>query len=226
MVIALTEPLSEVYTMPSFRFACYGLLAAWPAVTLCPAAVHADDWDQYRIPCTDENRAVIDEAMAEAEALALVALEALPPVNSETGAVFVRWFGGAEGESDPQVEAIYDEVQNFLFLQTVWCPNQNMSQPDHTLAWVPRDGGFEIFVEPSFFALPTADWDSQGGTILHEASHLATVASVVDSDVTGDRRPDYGLDDAEQLARTRPDLARRTANNLQYFAEDVAFAPD
>ncbi|WP_211434628.1 M35 family metallo-endopeptidase, partial [Bradyrhizobium diazoefficiens] len=101
--------------------------------------------------------------------------------------------------------------------------NRSRSAGPFHLAFVPKGSFTEIFFEVGFFNLAKSGADSRGGTIVHEISHQSTFNPTVDSDVTGDGKPDYGVSNAEQLARARSNVARHTADNFEYFAEDVLF---
>lgn len=187
----------------------------------------ADDFDRFRTPCDAQQFAVVNTAVAEANRIVTVAIGELPPVNSTIGSKFERWFGAQDAASHDKVKSILAGIPASLVFSQVWCPDRNMTLPNSgqgSYAWVPQGAVAELFLEENFFTVaPPTGTDSQSGTIVHEVAHLSTVATVVDSDVTGDGNPDYGIPDAEQLARTRPDLAQRTANNLEYFVEDLAY---
>ncbi len=186
----------------------------------------ADDYDEYRVACTAAEETAAQAAVARARDLVGAALDALPPVNSEGGARFQRWFGGADGEYDAVVHDVYAGILVSLSFSSIWCPNTSLPDPDidpGTWAFVPGDAVDEMFLMAPFFDLGTSGADSRAGVIIHEASHLSAVSDVVDSDVTGDNEADYGIENAEQLARVDADRARSTADNYQYFAEDLAF---
>lgn len=185
--------------------------------------VLADEFDVYRTPCDSEQTAVVQAAISEAKTIAAQASSAIPPINSDVGAKFKRWFGGPEGDSDETVKAIYDEIASLLEFNIFWCANRTNIGKEDTVAFVLRDSSREVFIMGAFFFdAPTSGFDSQAGSLVHEASHQSTQAEVLDRDVTGDGDPDYGTENAEQLARTRPEDARRTGDNLEYFAEDIA----
>jgi len=186
----------------------------------------ADDYDDYRVACTAAEETAARTAIVRAREIVGAALDALPPVNSEGGARFQRWFGGADSEYDAAVRDVYAGILVSLSFSSIWCPNTTLPDPyidSGTWAFVLGDAVGEMFLMSPFFGLGTSGADSRAGVIIHEASHLSTVANVVDSDVTGDNKADYGIDNAEQLARVDAYRARRTADNYQYFAEDLAF---
>lgn len=186
----------------------------------------ADEYDNYRVACTAVEETASRAAIARAREIVGTALDALPPVNSEGGAGFQRWFGGADGEYDAVVRDVYAGILVSLSFTNIWCPNTTLPDPDidsGTWAFVRGDAVDEMFLMAPFFGLEKSGADSQAGVIIHETSHLSAVANVVDSDVTGDNNADYGINNAAQLARVNAYRARRTADNYQYFAEDLAF---
>ncbi len=192
--------------------------------TLWSNGAFSDNYDQFRVVCSGGDSATAATALAEAKTLINKTIPTLPPRNSPEGVRFKRWFGGPEGDYDSKVRDIYSAISLTLVFSRIWCPNMSTPNSDPgTLAWVPADAVSELFLEAEFFALSTTGADSQAGTIIHEAAHLSFVSDVVDSDVTGDNLPDYGVANAEQLSRTQPALSRRTSDNFQYYAEDVAY---
>jgi hypothetical protein len=193
------------------------------AVCLIPNA-RADQFDKYRIACTPQLAAAVGSAVSEARSLLAKAANSLPPNNSATGKKFKRWFGGAEGDSDATLKSVYEEAAGFLVMKTFWCPNASFPGDDPgTYAFVPKGSFNEIFIEAKFFDSVSRGADSQAGTIVHEMTHLSTKAVVVDSDSDGDGKPDYGTTAAARLAKLSASQARRTADNLEYFAEDIAY---
>lgn len=193
-------------------------------ITICSGESVADAFDEYRTACTAKQNSVVTTAIAQARSLLAAADRSLPPANTDIGIKFKRWFGGPEGDDDPKLKKAYAEVGGFLQMKNFWCVNKTIpgSIPG-ALAFVPKGSFIEIFLESGFFALPDSGADSKGGTIVHELSHQSTINPTIDSDVTGDGKPDYGIRNAEQLARSRPKDARRTGDNFEYFAEDVFF---
>ena len=178
-------------------------------------------------PATASSTAVVEAAVAQAKSLAAQASAAIPPLNSDVGAKFKRWFGGPEGNSDDTVKAIYDEVAAMLDINTFWCANRTNIGKEDTVAFVLRDSSREMFIMGAFFFdAPTSGFNSQAGSLVHEASHQSTQADVIDSDVTGDVRARLRHRQCKATSphATRgcpPDWRRRS----EYFAEDVAYSP-
>lgn len=194
-------------------------------VLLMSTSANADQYDVYRVDCTADQISAIQTATATAKTMLQKAAAAIPPNNSTTGQAFQRWFGGAVGDTDPVIKSLYEDLQTRMSFSAFWCPPPasfgGVGRHPNIFAWVPPDAQTEIFLEQLFFQSTTAGADSQAGTIIHELSHNSTVANFVDSDHDGDGRDDYGMANAKTLATKNPAVARRTSDNLQYFAEDL-----
>lgn len=188
--------------------------------------VLADPLDKYRVACTSSQLKDIQDAVERATQLAKRASDALPPKEAVGGARFKRWFGGPDGNYDPVVKAVFDEIPLSLVFNKFWCLPPNSTTPEqwfHTNAFIPRGGAGEIFVLQNFFALPVTGPASRGGTVVHEASHQSKKRKIVDDDITGDGKDDYGAAMAQQRALKDAGMARANADNYKYFAEDLAY---
>lgn len=75
----------------------------------------------------------------------------------------------------------------------------------------------------NFFQLGTSGPKSQGGTIVHEVSHQSSHRKIVDDDIDGDGKNDYGPTAVKQRAAASAAKARANADSYKYFAEDVAY---
>ncbi|MEP3639044.1 MAG: M35 family metallo-endopeptidase [Rhizobiaceae bacterium] len=194
-------------------------------ILLMTTPAHADQYDKYRVECTADQISAIQAATATAKTMLQKAAAAIPPNNSTTGQAFQRWFGGAVGDTDPIIKSLYEDLQTRMSFSAFWCPPPASfgggGRHPNIFAWVPSDAQTEIFLEQLFFESTTTGVDSQAGTIIHELSHNSTVANFVDSDHDGDGTDDYGMANAVKLATKNPGVARRTSDNLQYFAEDL-----
>lgn len=209
----------------SFHSSATGLILGLFAVSGCQQKdtelSFLDNFDRYRVACDTGQTKAINNALSEAQKLLDTAIESLPPKNSTTDQNYKRWFGSPADYGN--VKATYSTIQTFMKFQMFWCPNARFPEDDEgTFAWIPSGTSGEIFFEPLFFSSSTSGADSQAGTLIHEVGH-ASPADLKDSDVTGDGKPDYGISSAEQLARSRPASARNTSDNIQYFAEDMAY---
>lgn len=195
-------------------------IAAAATVMLGTSSARAAKYDELRIPCGAGELTTLQTAVANATKLAKAASSSLPPVNSTSGARFRRWFGGADGDYDPTPKTIYDGMVVTLVFQKFWCLPPNSNTPDvlfHTNAFILKGAVGEIFVTSNFFALPPTGAKSQGGTILHEASHQSQVRRTTDDDKL------YGPAAAATRAATSATRARNTADNYKYYAEDVLY---
>ena len=185
-----------------------------------------DAFDQYRIQCKSNELAAVHAAVDKAKELASKAHAALPPVESSGGARFRKWFGGPDGDYDPVVKDIYSEMSINLLFQKFWCLPPNSTVPErwiHTNAFIIKGSIGEIFVTSNFFSLPVTGPGSRGGTIVHEASHQSAKRKIVDDDVNGDGKNDYGPAFAKQRATMSASRARANADNYKYFAEDLFY---
>lgn len=186
----------------------------------------ADGFDQYRIACNSKETLAIQAAVEKAKELAQRASLALPPIDSAGGARFRKWFGGPDGDYDPVIKKVYEEMAVTLIFQKFWCLPPNSTTPEewiHTNAFILRGKVGEIFVTSNFFTLPLTGPMSSGGTIVHEASHQSRERKIVDDDVDGDKKNDYGPNFAKQRALKTPGKARSNADNFKYFSEDVVY---
>ncbi len=81
---------------------------------------------------------------------------------------------------------------------------------DETYAYVqPADGKDEIFVGGAFWGAKLDGIDSQGGTVVHELTHL----------LLGTSDHTYGISDSRDNALNDPDTAVDNADNWEHFAE-------
>ncbi|MGF6489146.1 M35 family metallo-endopeptidase [Pseudomonas frederiksbergensis] len=204
------------------------ILGLMLTVLTCRAelALANDLFDKYRIACSSKQISELQDAVMQAKELASKASAVLPPVNSSGGVRFKRWFGGPEGDYAPLIKNVYDEMQVTLLLQKYWCLPPNSTTPEqwiHTNAFVLRGKVGEIFVLSNFFTLPVTGKASRGGTIVHEAAHQSSLLKIVDDDIDGDGKNDYGSAAAEKRAAKYPDNARKNSDNYKYFSEDVVY---
>jgi hypothetical protein len=182
------------------------------------APAYGDAFDQYRTQCTAAELTAVNDAISKAKQLAQKAAAELPPTNSAGGARFKKWFGGPDGDYDPVVKDIYNEIALKALFQKIWCLVPNSNTPDEwfkTNAFIPKGSAGEIFILPNFFSYKTTGPQSRGGTIVHELSHQSSKRSIVDDG-------EYGPEKAKARASSSV-LARKTADNYKYFAEDVVY---
>lgn len=182
--------------------------------------------DPFRIPCSAQQLKDLQAAVSVARDLATKAGGQLPPMNSTQGARFERWFGGSPGETDPVIKQVYGEIAVMLAFKKYWCLPPNSTTPEslfHTNAFVFKSNDWEIFVTSNFFALPVKGVATRAGTVIHEAGHQSSYRKIIDDDIDGDNKNDYGQKNAQLRAKKNASLARANADNFKYFAEDVVF---
>jgi hypothetical protein len=188
--------------------------------------VFADAYDQFRIGCNSNELSALNAAVQKAGELATKASAALPPLDSSGGARFRKWFGGADGDYDPVIKDVYNEMGLNLLFQKFWCLPPNSTTPErwiHTNAFILKGTVGEIFVLSNFFSLPVSGASSRGGTIVHEAAHQSTKRKIIDDDIDGDGKDDYGPAVAKKRATISLSKARANSDNYKYFAEDVMY---
>ena len=196
------------------------LLVCSVSVIVLTSSAIAAKYDEFRIPCNSTELGSLHNAVANADQLSKAASKALPPNNSTRGARFRRWFGGGDGSYDPVVKQVFDEMAVTLVFQKFWCLPPNSNTPDdlfHTNAFIIKGSVGEIFVTSNFFLLPQTGTGSQGGTIVHEASHQSNKRAIGDDD------KHYGPKAAQSRALASASRARATADNFKYFAEDIVY---
>jgi peptidyl-Lys metalloendopeptidase len=70
----------------------------------------------------------------------------------------------------------------------------------------------EVFLCGAFWKAPLNGSDSQGGTLVHEASHFTQNGGTADIA--------YGEDDCKELAMQEPGSAIRNADSYEYYTEN------
>lgn len=194
-------------------------------LSVAASVAMSDDYDVYRVDCSAAQIAAVSAATEKARELLGKAAAAIPPIESATGQTFQKWFGGPEGDTDPVLKDLYLDLQTRMIFTSYWCPPPasfgEIQRHPNVFAWVPTSSQSEVFLEQRFFESGTTGEDSQAGTLIHELSHNSTIAEIVDTDHNGDGETDYGTANAKTLATSDPAKARRTADNVQYFAEDL-----
>jgi peptidyl-Lys metalloendopeptidase len=135
----------------------------------------------------------------------LLVISAIATIDNGGTGLFRLYFGNPASRARmEQVEANYEKIEKVLFDTITY------HKSDRNLyGYVYQNLADQIWLGSLFFSAPWVGFDSKPGTIVHEASHLAKVAT--------DLR--YGEPNAEGLARSAPDLAVQNADNYEHFAE-------
>lgn len=74
-----------------------------------------------------------------------------------------------------------------------------------------------IWLCPPFWELSISGDDSQGGALIHEATHFIDIGDT--NDIAG------GLDECKDLAEEDPDGAINNGDSYEFFAENIPFLP-
>ena len=163
--------------------------------------------------CTEEQKKIIREALADARRLAKKATLCLkkrsPKKPDDT---YTEWFGEADKARYRKVKKNFKRITFKLKKKKL---TFNCDGPDCEEDWLayvfPNDKSCTIYLCPGFYDLDEEGLDSRAGTLIHEASHFNKVAGT--DDIV------YGPENARRLARDRPGDACRNADNYEYFAE-------
>ena len=129
------------------------------------------------------------------------------------------WFGSSGPEvrqhvSDvlERMDAEIDRVRLMPFED-----GEDPAEMAETFAYVyPGDQERRVYVGVLFRDASEAPPDSQAGILVHEMSHFSDIGA------TRDVKAAYGREGSRQLALSHPELARRTADNFEYFVEEYS----
>jgi len=157
--------------------------------------------------CSAPQRAILDEAMAEARLRLVRALRLVrrTPRHSHIR----RWFGDAPPSLilttlTATAEAMVPPLElDFHCNDTLRCTARRVAYSSQ--------GGRLLGVCPRFFDAPATGLDSRYGILIHEMTHLAgrTYDHI------------YGPRPAEQLSKTASLAAADNADNYEYFVETL-----
>jgi len=154
-------------------------------------------------------------------------LEALKRWNDDDKKAFEQYFGSSDESARDDVTKKLEKMRDL---------NSSMSASNfkdgsasdlgdptgysNTFAYVyPDDKTHTVQLGPLYYTAPETGTDSRHGTLSHEMSHFSDVAGNddVSSPVCGGTC--YGKPNAEALAKSSPEDARRNADNYQYYLE-------
>lgn len=129
---------------------------------------------------------------------------------------YVTWFGEPQGLRYAEVVLTYKNVKEF-FADTAWiadCTNPEGSCSSNKFAYVyPSDSSHRIYLCDVYVrASSSLGFNSQPGTLIHEASHFNDVGATRDSA--------YSPQTCQDLARTDPAKAVNNGDSMEYFIED------
>ena len=171
--------------------------------------------------CTKEQEVTIKIAISDAKRLVTTAA-----ANVNNNEIFERWFGKYSPASGETVRANLKSIAAGLRsgAVTARCARVNPQDCDvGTYAYVYGDEAYFLNICPAFFRQPLmsflrpgterSDNGSKAGTIVHEISHFAVVASTEDHC--------YSRSLCQDMAERSPALAIENADSYQYFVEDT-----
>jgi hypothetical protein len=144
--------------------------------------------------------------------------EAIERWDPEDRANAEEWFGSSSDQVRDHLRNVYQRIsKNMDRVELHPFETDQMADSQGVFAYVyPEqglDGGaLKVHVgEPFHHA--EAPPDTKAGILVHEVSHFVDVAD------TGDDDESYGQEGSRHLAQTSPELALRTADNIEYFFE-------
>ena len=173
--------------------------------------------------CEKREIAIIRAAIEGAEELALQAAVSVGDTPE-----YRRWFGDYSREGADAVRRDLKTVYKSLAELNIHnvCVNTGLDGcKGDTYAYIYRSEAWTIHYCRPFFALPSVrgispsstelEYGTIEGTIIHELSHFDQTAGTEDFC--------YSRTDCSRMALRDPNSARRNADSLQYFSEDVLF---
>ncbi|MDT0197339.1 M35 family metallo-endopeptidase [Arthrobacter sp. AB6] len=132
--------------------------------------------------------------------------------DTEAQQLCEKWFGSSDESTRQQLAGVVQRMQQHAASVNI-VPFEDGKGGANTFAYVyPSDPLRRVFVGELFWRTDTNPPDSQAGVILHELSHF--------SDVAGTSDHAYGIQDAEQLSASYPELALENADNIEYYFEE------
>lgn len=180
----------------------------------------ASDIDQHKRQCSADRAKIASKALTAAKSGIAKAIDTLETPTRSDLARLQRWFGVLSSDTTDTIKRAYKNALGLSIISQIWCPSTNdlhFKWAVGDLAAVSKAAPGAIFLTPRFFELKRTGPDSQIGVLVHELSHRAGI---------GLKDEVYGVPDAKQLAASNPSMARRNADNYQYYVEDLLFALD
>ncbi|KAJ7910737.1 peptidyl-Lys metalloendopeptidase [Mycena leptocephala] len=128
------------------------------------------------------------------------------------------WFGPYTADHHATLLNHFSNIAAVDFSDVTYdCHCTAPKDPDQVIAYVYPDNFGTIHICGGFWLLQATGTDSQGGTLVHEASHWSNIASTNDYA--------YGHVAAVELAQVEPNEAIANADNYEYFAENYPEEP-
>ncbi|TFK19572.1 zincin [Coprinopsis marcescibilis] len=123
---------------------------------------------------------------------------------------YTTWFGNYTATRHDKVLSHFTAIHKNDFSTFVF--NCKCSYPGAYAYVYPSIFG-EIYLCDAFWKAPVTGRDSQGGTIIHEASHFTNNGGTQDHT--------YGQSGCKQLAKDSPDSAVENADSHEYYTENT-----
>lgn len=173
--------------------------------------------------CEKTEIAAITAAITGAHDLALQAAVAIGDTEE-----YRRWFGAYTRRGADELRSDLKRVYKAIADESLHniCVNTGLDGcKGDTYAYIYTDRAWTVHYCRPFFSLPSVigisptspllENGTMEGTIIHEVSHFDQTAGTEDYC--------YSRTDCSRMAMRDPNSARRNADSLQYYAEDVLF---
>jgi len=128
---------------------------------------------------------------------------------------YVTWFGKADEKRQKFVTDTYNKIYDAFENKDIGfdCGTcKSDEEYEGVYAYVYPNQHYKIYLCGAFWKSKRTGTDTQGGTLIHEASHFTVIGNTNDYA--------YGQTDAKALAKNSPDKAVKNAENYDYFAEN------
>ena len=166
--------------------------------------------------CSQNDIKVLKLAHNDAITMSKEASQKMNSAGKKTSAErYVTWFGKADEKRQKIVTDAYNKIYDAFENKDVafdcgTCKSDE--EYDEVFAYVHPNQHYKIYLCGAFWKSSRTGTDTQGGTLIHEASHFAVIANTNDYA--------YGQTDAKALAKNSPNKAVNNAENYDYFAEN------
>lgn len=175
--------------------------------------------DDHKQICSASQKTKIEAALKKSQGQMSAAATALDNPTPHTINVFSKWLGAPSSDTAKGVAKRLRSGAFFAGFQSYWCPLMNNAEfkwEFGDLAGVHPDSKIDVFFTFDYFDLPLSGQDSQASTLTHEVMHQ----------VGADLWPEiYEKPKLIKLAKVKPADARRNAQSLEYFVEDITSYP-
>jgi len=164
--------------------------------------------------CSSEQQGVLDTAVDVGQGYATDANEYAESLTESTDR-YNTWFGAWDIDRAATIKSHFSLIASNDFSDFTYDCTCNIDNYSDTYAYVYPDQFGTITLCGAFWNAAESGTDSQGGTIVHEASHF---------DQNGGTRDfAYGQDNCKTLAQDDPGTAVTNADSHEFFAENTPF---